>query len=97
MRHEFTIQSFLQNNENTSQKTDPDPVLRIENAEQVHYGLSHLSLPHREILTLFFMQDFSLEEIATVLDMPVGTVKSRLYYAKRSMKTVLGQKEQRNE
>lgn len=97
MRHEYVRKSLLQNNENISIELGPDPLLRIDDAEQVHYGLTLLSLPHREVLTLFFLQDLSLEEVATVLDISVGTVKSRLYYAKRSIKKVLEEKEQTNE
>lgn len=97
IRHEYARKSLLENNENISKEIGPDPLLRIDDAEQVHYGLKQLSLPHREVLTLFFLQDLSLEEIADVIDIPVGTVKSRLYYAKRSIKKVMSQKEQSND
>ncbi len=97
LRHEYARQSLLENNDKISGEVGPDPLLRFDDAEQVHYGLGRLSLPHREILTLFFLQDLSLEEVAAVLDIPVGTVKSRLYYAKKSLKKVLKQKEQENE
>ena len=69
----------------------------FENAEQVHYGLDRISLPHREILTLFFLQDLTIEDIAVVLEIPAGTVKSRLYYAKRSLKAVLEKENQKYE
>ena len=70
--------------------------LHFENAEQVHYGLSQISLLHREILTLYFLQDFILEEIADVLEAPLGTVKSRLHYAKLSLRAVLEKENQNN-
>ena len=60
-------------------------------AEQVHRGLSALPLPHREVLTLFFLEDLSVEEIATVLGIPPGTVKSRLHYAKRALRKAIAE------
>ena len=62
----------------------------FENAEQVHHGLLRLPLPHREVLTLFFLEDFSIEAIAEILDVPDGTVKSRLHHAKKALRAVLG-------
>jgi RNA polymerase sigma-70 factor (ECF subfamily) len=65
----------------------------FEDAEQVHYALGRISLPHREVLTLFFLEDLSLDEIAAVLDVPVGTVKSRLHFAKRALRSIIEQEE----
>ena len=93
LRNEYVRQYSLENNDNISSEIGTEQILRIDDAEQVHYGLARLSLPHREVLTLFFLQDLSLDEVAAVLDVPVGTVKSRLYYAKRAMKKVLEEKE----
>jgi RNA polymerase sigma factor (sigma-70 family) len=70
--------------------------LQLEDAEQVHRGLLSLSLPHREVLTLFFLEDLSVEEVATVLGVPPGTVKSRLYYAKRDLRKVLAEEASRH-
>ena len=69
----------------------------FDNAEQVHYGLSKVSLPHREVLTLFFLQDLTLEQIADVLSISIGTVKSRLHYAKYALKAVLAKEDNINE
>ena len=66
-----------------------DENLKFEDAQRVHEGLMRLSLQHREILTLHFLEDFSVEETAGILGIPAGTVKSRLYYAKRKLKSVL--------
>jgi RNA polymerase sigma-70 factor (ECF subfamily) len=71
--------------------------LELEDAEQVHRGLSSLSLPHREVLTLFFLEDMSVEEVGIVLGVPPGTVKSRLYYAKRNLRKVLAGETSRHE
>ena len=48
-------------------------------------ALGHLSAKHREALDLVFIYGFSLEETAQILDTPLGTVKSRLSYARRAL------------
>jgi RNA polymerase sigma-70 factor, ECF subfamily len=47
----------------------------------VQRAIAELDFKHRAVIVLFYLQDFSLKEIAYILDCPVGTVKSRLYYA----------------
>ena len=61
----------------------------FEEAERVHYALDQVSLHHREVLTLHFLEDLSLAEISEVLGIPENTVKSRLHYAKRSLREIL--------
>jgi len=63
----------------------------FDNAEQVHHALDQLPLLQREALTLYFLEDLSLDEMAATLDVPVGTVKSRLHYAKLAMHKILTQ------
>ncbi len=58
----------------------------LDQAERVHAALATLSLPHREVLTLHFLEQMPLEEIAQVTGSPVGTVKSRLHYARRTLR-----------
>lgn len=67
----------------------------LDRCEQVHVGLGRLSPPHREVLTLFFLEDLSLEQIAEVLEIPPGTAKSRLHYARRALREVLEREEGR--
>lgn len=55
--------------------------------------LQRLQPHHREVLVLRFYHDLSLREIAAVVDSPVGTVKSRLYYALRQAKAELERRE----
>ena len=52
----------------------------VQNAQLVHKALGRLSFEHRQILTLRFLEDMTIEEIAAVTCIPVGTVKSRLHY-----------------
>jgi RNA polymerase sigma-70 factor (ECF subfamily) len=58
-------------------------------AQAIHRALDELETTQREVLVLFFLEDLSLEDIADVVGCPTGTVKSRLYYAKRALHDVL--------
>ncbi|MEX1229190.1 MAG: RNA polymerase sigma factor [Planctomycetaceae bacterium] len=57
----------------------------FEAADAVHAALETLSLDHRRVLTLRFLEDMSVEDIAFVLECKAGTVKSRLHYAKAAL------------
>jgi RNA polymerase sigma-70 factor (ECF subfamily) len=65
------------------------PDFGTDNVATVHRALDELELPHREVLVLQFLEDLSIAEIASVLDCPPGTVKSRLHYAKRALRAAL--------
>jgi RNA polymerase sigma-70 factor (ECF subfamily) len=60
-----------------------------EDAGAIHEALDQLDLKHREVLVLHFLEDFSVSEIAAVVACPEGTVKSRIYHAKKAMKEIL--------
>jgi RNA polymerase sigma-70 factor (ECF subfamily) len=51
--------------------------------------LGRLSQPHRAVLLLHFVEDFSIEEIAAITGARPGTVKSRLHYAKSAFRQLL--------
>lgn len=70
---------------------DHEPQFTTDDAAAIHAALNKLSLPHREALTLFFLQDLSIDEIASVLSIPAGTVKSRLHHAKKVLATILNE------
>jgi RNA polymerase sigma-70 factor (ECF subfamily) len=73
----------------TAEEQDGGGQSQFDNAELVHFGLSRIGLAEREVLTLHFLEDLSLAEIAEVLDIPEGTVKSRLFKARRELRSVL--------
>jgi len=54
-----------------------------------HRALELLSEEHREVLYLAFYEDVPYEEIASLLDVPQNTVKTRVYYAKRKLREQL--------
>jgi RNA polymerase sigma-70 factor (ECF subfamily) len=57
---------------------------------QVQQAVSLLPLSHRGVVVLYYVNDLSLQEISEILDIPVGTVKSRLHYGRQAMKQSLG-------
>ncbi len=52
-------------------------------------ALNRLSMKHRAVLQLIFQQGFTPEEAAHILDVPIGTVKSRVSYARRALQIAL--------
>lgn len=62
-------------------------------AEAVRAAVRELSELHREVTVLRYFEGRSIEEIAEMLEIPVGTVKSRLHHARIALHTVLVQKE----
>jgi len=62
-----------------------------ELVERVEAAMERLSPAHREILTLRNVRDLSYEEIAALLDLSLGTVKSRIARAREALKQVLGE------
>jgi RNA polymerase sigma-70 factor (ECF subfamily) len=55
----------------------------------VHKAISALSLPQRVVIVLYYINDLTLQEISDILDVPVGTIKSRLYYGRQALKKQL--------
>lgn len=57
-----------------------------DDLEALEGSLERLPIVEREVLTLFYLRELSLEDVASALDVPVGTVKSRLYRARRMLR-----------
>jgi len=72
---------------------DPaDLLIRAEQETEFMELLNQLPLPQRSVLLLHFVEDFSLEEIAAVTEAQLGTVKSRLHYAKKALLKLIEEK-----
>lgn len=66
-----------------------EPLFTKEDAAAIHEALSQIGVKHREVLVLHFLQDLSIDEVASVLGCSSGTVKSRMHHAKQAMKQIL--------
>ena len=62
--------------------SEEEPKFSPEDAARIHAALDRLEPMHREVLVLRFLEELSYEEIGQVVDCPVGTVRSRIHYAK---------------
>lgn len=68
----------------------PDTVVRRQSLEQsVRGALQSLSPEHREVMELTFYQGLSYQEIAEIMQCPVNTVKTRMFYAKKKLQEAL--------
>ncbi|MGD8192342.1 RNA polymerase sigma factor [Brevibacillus ginsengisoli] len=64
---------------------EPTPMDRLIDSEEYDQLLVHLlklSIQHRTVIVLYYFQEYNLEEIARLLNLKLGTVKSRLYHAR---------------
>ena len=71
---------------------EPTPLQRLEREERkaiVRAAIELLSEDHREIIMLKNFKGCSYAQIAEILDIPIGTVMSRLYYARRQLKELI--------
>jgi RNA polymerase sigma factor (sigma-70 family) len=68
------------------------PVTSLPSEQQIDLATAVRGLPpiHRAAVHLFYSGDLSVEEIALVLGIPAGTVKSRLHHAREALKRQLG-------
>lgn len=83
-RRELRLRQLLELKVPSDNPYDPEHrILKEETRERVRHVLQRLSERDREILVLKDMDDNRLEEISGLLNIPVGTVKSRLYRARR--------------
>lgn len=60
--------------------------------EKVRSALRKLTHQHQEVIDLTFYEGFSYPEIATILNCPVNTVKTRMFYARKELRELLGER-----
>ena len=70
-------------------KTGENEFDKVNDRQLVHTALAELSREHRAAVTLFYLKDMSVAEIAVTLEIPVGTVKTRLMNARKKLRAAL--------
>lgn len=72
-------------NHTPTQQNSPD-VMHLHYQDLVQRGLTYLSFDHRTVLVLHDLEEVPQKEIAEILEIPVGTVKSRLFHARAALR-----------
>lgn len=72
------------------QVTSPEKTL-LDNEEKqiIREIINHLQPEHKRVMYLRYFEDLSVDEIGNILGIPVGTVKSRLFYAREEFKKLI--------
>lgn len=76
-----------------SRNSPHDIVEQRDDWNRVEKALACLPVSHRVVVVFYYLNDLSLQEISEILDIPVGTVKSRLHYGRQMLRKRLGSME----
>jgi RNA polymerase sigma-70 factor (ECF subfamily) len=87
-RHKEALEEFAATPQDFAEGPD-ELLLRREQEAEFMELVKRLPLAQRSVLLLHFVEDFSLEEIASITSAAIGTVKSRLHYAKRALRELI--------
>jgi RNA polymerase sigma-70 factor (ECF subfamily) len=68
---------------------DDEPEFTAHRAAEIHKALNNIQPHHREVLTLCFLEEMPYQAIAEIIGCSLGTVKSRIFYAKQSLRKEL--------
>jgi RNA polymerase sigma-70 factor (ECF subfamily) len=69
--------------------SEPGPDVAVLHRDELDRAFARLSTEQRAAIVLQYYRGLTLEEIAGILDVPVGTVRSRLHYAKRTLRAAI--------
>ncbi|HEX5578481.1 MAG TPA: sigma-70 family RNA polymerase sigma factor [Candidatus Limnocylindria bacterium] len=70
-------------------ETDPGPEVAVLRRDELDRAFRRLSTEQRAAIVLQYYRGLTLPEIAEILGVPAGTVRSRLYYAKRTLRAAI--------
>jgi len=92
-RHISSVQDQRELTRAAAAEPGPDPVQpdfeQRDEVRRLHAAIRLLPPPQRAAVALFHFEDLSIPEIAVALDVPAGTIKTRLMHARRRLRAVL--------
>jgi len=86
---EGEVEPFLAGVESTDSLDPEEVVIENERKRAVHEAIAQLSPPLREVVVLHYLEGLSVDEVAKVLSVPIGTVLSRLARARKALRRTL--------
>ena len=86
---EGEVEPFLAGVESTDSLDPEEVVIENERKRAVHEAIAQLSPPLREVVVLHYLEGLSVDEVAKVLSVPIGTVLSRLARAREALRRTL--------
>ncbi len=92
-RKRFFFMNFMDYNFKETTIIPESIYLQKEESEIIMKAIEKLDFKHQIIVILFYFQDLSIKEISQLLNIKEGTIKSRLYYSKQRLKSLLENKE----
>ncbi len=87
-RHQIQQETDFLPDETTNQLETSGDII-TDHIDLVRKSLEQLSLKQQELIHLFYYEQYSLDEIAHHLNIPSGTVKSRLFNARKNLKNII--------
>lgn len=84
----MAVRSNTVNEANAGQYSEVDEVYLLDRqltADQIFKEIDHLEETEKSAFILYYREDFSIQEIGKILDLPEGTVKSKLFYARKKL------------
>jgi len=88
MKYADALKEPLEDDVDGGRNTEVELERKLD-VEKLYVALAELPLMERNVLSLFYLEELSLVEISGVVDAPVGTVKSRLFRARRMLRKVM--------
>ena len=67
-----------------------DEVERMETQERIHYEIGKLPDKYRSVIILRYIEELPLQEIGDILELPLGTVKTRVHRGRAALRKQMG-------
>lgn len=87
-RHQAPEEGLLETVSLSRPQDSPD-LMHLHYQDLVWRGLQQLSFEHRTVLVLHDLEDLPQKTVADILQLPTGTIKSRLFYARQAIRQYL--------